>query len=582
MTIKTLPTNATLYYNGIAVTAGQVIPNFDNTLLTVDPIDGNQIVVFDYSTTDADGVESDPATVTMPFTGLTISGNVFNDGNGDDNVNGTAISSPDGTQLYATLLADDNTTVLATVAIESNGTYSFDGTDGVTANTNYTVVLATTPNAITSDLPENWNNTGENINSDGNGNDGTDDGVISVSLSTNDVPEIDFGINKKPVAVDTNETLQLNPSGNTQYQVPALNIADNEDGQPMTVTITTLPDPDSMGVLYYNGVPVVEGEPIPNFNPSLLTVDPVNGNPVVTFEYTTTDADGVESDPATVTMPFKGDIYVGNRVWMDENGNGVQDDGEANKAGVTVKLYAEDGTLIATAVTDENGEYVFKVAEPGNYYIEFDNSYSYTNPCDVCEDDVDSDVNKTTNRTALFSLDYGDNDMTHDAGIAPTAHIGDYFWIDHNKNGIQDDGEEPVAGATVELFDANGDPVTDANGNHSVVTDANGRYGFDVEPGEYQVRFTLPPTGYEGYVFSSENQGDDGLDTDVNGKGFTQTITAVAGENNLSLDAGINCGCENVSSDGSDTLGLLGMLAMMLMTLLTALFFVRKEEEQRV
>jgi hypothetical protein len=150
-------------------------------------------------------------------------------------------------------------------------------------------------------------------------------------------------------------------------------------------------------------------------------------------------------------------------------------------------------------------------------------------------------------------------------------------------DGQQDANETVVAGATVELFDAAGNPATDINGNHSVVTDANGKYGFDVSPGTYQVKFNIPQTYIDqGYSFTGTNSGDDAADSDTAANGFTQTITVGAGENITTLDAGLSqCDCANVSSDSSDALSLFGMIAMMLLTLFTALFFVRKEEELR-
>ena len=51
-------------------------------------------------------------------------------------------------------------------------------------------------------------------------------------------------------------------------------------------------------------------------------------------------------------------IEIGNRIWNDANSNGVQDPGENGIAGVTVRLYKND-VLLATAVTDANGEYYF-------------------------------------------------------------------------------------------------------------------------------------------------------------------------------------------------------------------------------
>lgn len=51
-------------------------------------------------------------------------------------------------------------------------------------------------------------------------------------------------------------------------------------------------------------------------------------------------------------------LEIGNRVWEDSNGNGVQDPNEPPIAGVTVELY-KSNTLVATAVTNGAGEYYF-------------------------------------------------------------------------------------------------------------------------------------------------------------------------------------------------------------------------------
>jgi LPXTG-site transpeptidase (sortase) family protein len=57
-------------------------------------------------------------------------------------------------------------------------------------------------------------------------------------------------------------------------------------------------------------------------------------------------------------------IEIGNRVWLDQDTDGVQDPGEQPLAGVTLELY-QGSTLIATAVTDSNGNYIFS-SGPGN------------------------------------------------------------------------------------------------------------------------------------------------------------------------------------------------------------------------
>ncbi|MEH2048581.1 hypothetical protein [Nostoc sp.] len=68
--IISLPTNGILYYNNVAVTANQVINNYDPTQLTLDPNDGAITVTFTVAGVDAANKEDPtPATVTMPFTG---------------------------------------------------------------------------------------------------------------------------------------------------------------------------------------------------------------------------------------------------------------------------------------------------------------------------------------------------------------------------------------------------------------------------------------------------------------------------------------------------------------------------------
>ncbi len=69
-------------------------------------------------------------------------------------------------------------------------------------------------------------------------------------------------------------------------------------------------------------------------------------------------------------------IEIGNYVWRDYDGDGVQDPGEPGLAGVTVNLYTASGTLVATTTTNANGEYYFNssnvtggLAESTNYVV---------------------------------------------------------------------------------------------------------------------------------------------------------------------------------------------------------------------
>ena len=90
---------------------------------------------------------------------------------------------------------------------------------------------------------------------------------------------------------------------------------------------------------------------------------------------------------------------------------------------------------------------------------------------------------------------------TIDAGLikSPVYAVGDYVWYDADHDGIQDAGEAPVVGSTVNLLNADGSPAKDADGNlvAATHTDSAGHYVFDdLPPGSYKITFSNLPTGY--------------------------------------------------------------------------------------
>lgn len=57
-------------------------------------------------------------------------------------------------------------------------------------------------------------------------------------------------------------------------------------------------------------------------------------------------------------------VEIGNRVWFDLNQDGIQGPDEPPVPGVTLRLYDEQGNLLATAVTNDRGEYYFRGGPP--------------------------------------------------------------------------------------------------------------------------------------------------------------------------------------------------------------------------
>ena len=75
--------------------------------------------------------------------------------------------------------------------------------------------------------------------------------------------------------------------------------------------------------------------------------------------------------PVNAEIFVPGELWVGNRVWLDENENGRQDDWELGIGGICVHLYAGDEKIASTA-TNSNGYYAFNLPNPGNYTIQFE------------------------------------------------------------------------------------------------------------------------------------------------------------------------------------------------------------------
>ena len=93
--------------------------------------------------------------------------------------------------------------------------------------------------------------------------------------------------------------------------------------------------------------------------PGLTATMATAGAKTNTAEVTAADQTDIDSTPnnhnaaeddqasATVAPP----VTIGNFVWNDLNGNGLQDAGEPGINGVAVKLYKCDNTLVASTTT---------------------------------------------------------------------------------------------------------------------------------------------------------------------------------------------------------------------------------------
>ena len=112
--------------------------------------------------------------------------------------------------------------------------------------------------------------------------------------------------------------------------------------------------------------------------------------------------------------------WVGNRAWLDENGNGAQDAWEAGVGGVCVRLLeAGSGSVLASISTDANGYYAFDASNfaiAKTYRIKFDIPAAYHfSPANQGLEELDSDPNPVSGELVFTYT--GTNDDTLDAGL---------------------------------------------------------------------------------------------------------------------------------------------------------------------
>jgi uncharacterized protein (TIGR02597 family) len=147
------------------------------------------------------------------------------------------------------------------------------------------------------------------------------------------------------------------------------------------------------------------------------------------------------------------------------------------------------------------------------------------------------------------------------------ARIGDFVWRDLNADGIQNPGENGIAGVAVTLFDGENNEIA------RTTTDANGHYLFTgLFGGGYHVGFALP----EGYIFSPRDADGNGLAGAVNSDadpstGRTSTLLLKAGEPVATIDAGlVPLGCitgivlADTTGDGTGDAPLAGVTVALL------------------
>jgi hypothetical protein len=113
---------------------------------------------------------------------------------------------------------------------------------------------------------------------------------------------------------------------------------------------------------------------------------------------------------------------LGNRVWEDQNQNGVQDPREEGIGGICVNLLSENGAQLQQTTTDSNGYFGFNVGA-GRYILEIEKpSWLEFAQKNLGEEAADSDVDSATGRTETIAVSNGSL-LIWDAGLVRSTSI---------------------------------------------------------------------------------------------------------------------------------------------------------------
>lgn len=262
-------------------------------------------------------------------------------------------------------------------------------------------------------------------------------------------------------------------------------------------------------------------------------------------------------------------IQIGNRVWNDANGNGLQDADESGIQGVQISLrspgidgiYFTADDQISNTTTNLMGLYYFDASTisfadarkpvgwtnvrgilPGYpYQIEIDSGqsalrgYHFTgnSNTDSSRRTIDNDGSPDGAMViSRFSTTHNTHDI--DFGFKNMTTIAGYVWNDRNSNGIQQTDENGIGNVTATLYDSSGTAVG------SGITNNTGHYLIEnVPPGNglYIIFSNLPLGG----TFTVSLVG--GVDATNNSKadsyGIIDSIVVSPGDHLSGFDAGI-------------------------------------------
>jgi large repetitive protein len=384
-----------------------------------------------------------------------------------------------------------------TATTDANGTYLVDYLPGGA----YTVVVDTAATPITSRglVP------GYDLDDGTAGPDGRWPGTLGEAEAKRDV---DFGFTGSGAVGDT-VFVDLDRSGAQgagEPGIPGVGVTlvwGGPDGDVSTTgdNLTYRTTTDADGRYRLDGLPA---------GAFTVTVDPASLDPSYT---NVTDPDGGNDNRAALTLPaggsdldqdfgYAGSGAIGDTVWLDRDGDGIQDAGEPGLQDVTVELTftgPNGETTTLSTITGPDGAYLVDNLPAGRYTVRVGGGLP-----GGLENTGDPDGGGDSASSLI--LGNGQRNLAQDFGYRATSLLGDRVWWDVDDDGVQDAGEPGIPGVEITATGPNGVTFT-------TTTRADGSYAFrDLQPGQWTVRVTggVPGGAVPTFDADSGTAGPDG------------------------------------------------------------------------
>ena len=210
-----------------------------------------------------------------------------------------------------------------------------------------------------------------------------------------------------------------------------------------------------------------------------------------------------------VDFSYAGTGSIGDRIWYDIDGDGLDDVGEPGLGGigVTVTWVAGNGgaDVVFTTVTDANGNYLVDHLPAGNYTVTIDDTD--LPPGMLPTYDLDGTATAHTAATTLASGQDRDN---VDFGYRGVASVGDRVWFDIDGDGANAPqvGDPALAGLPISVRWSGADGVLDTTDDVVITTatDATGTYLVPNLP-YGPIRVSVDPADLPGFAATFDGDG---------------------------------------------------------------------------